>query len=390
MEYDFDKIIVRRGTNCVKWDECADAETIPMWVADMDFETAPCVQEAIRRRAAHGAFGYNYLPESFYRSIIDWQRRRHGWEVHREWILYTIGVVPALSAIIKGLTAQGDAVCFFIPAYNCFFSSVRNNDCRLVEEPLVWDAAAARYTIDFDHLEATFQRERVRLFVHCNPHNPSGRVWTSDEQKRLAELCRRYEVTIVADEIHCEFVDPDLGRPFLPFAPVAEAAGCRWVVAGAPSKAFNIAGLQMAYIIAADEMFRQRIDRAININETCDVNCFSFVALEAAYTKEGEAWLRQLVRYIYQNNQRFRQLMQEALPALPIAPLEGTYLAWVDVSTLTDDADALAERIKRDEKVWVNGSGMYGGRGFLRVNLACPRVLMEEGTRRLIRGLTST
>ena len=389
MTYDFDKVIPRRGTNCVKWDECPDADTIPMWVADMDFETAPCVTRAIQQRAEHGVFGYNLVPESFYDSIISWNRRRHQWSISREWLMYTIGVVPAVSAVIKGLTKPGDAVAFFTPAYNCFFSSVRNNGCRLVEEPLTWDAASTTYSIDFAHLEETLRREQIRLFVLCNPHNPTGRVWRQDELTRLAQLCRRYGVIVLSDEIHCEFVHPRLGRRYLPFAPIAESEGCAWVVTNAPNKAFNIAGLQTAYIVAADADFRTRIDRAINDNEVCDLNCFSFVALEAAYSADGEAWLDELVAYIYANYELFCQMVHAELPQLPIAPLEGTYLAWMDVSRLTSDADALAARIKEKEKVWVNGSGMYGGKGFLRVNLAAPRSLVEEGTSRLIRGLQS-
>ena len=389
MIYDFNKEIERRGTNCVKWDE-AEEGVLPLWVADMDFETAPCVQEAILQRAQHGVYGYNLVPESFYDAIIWWNSHRHGWTPRREWMLYTSGVVPAISAIIKGLCRPGDGVLFFTPAYNCFFSSVRNNGCRLVEFPLTWASTDEYYTIDFEALEQTIIREKPRLLLLCNPHNPTGRVWTFEELETLAQLCCRHDVIVLSDEIHCEFVDPELGRRYQPFAPIAEKSGCSWVIANAPNKAFNIAGLQTAYIVASDKDFRTRIDRAINDNEVCDINCFSFVALQAAYTPEGEEWLDQLVAYIYANYRFFRETMKAARPELPIAHLEGTYLAWVDVSSWAcqppydGSSERLAAELRQQRKVWINGGEMYGQGGFLRVNLATQRSRLAEALRRIL------
>lgn len=389
MIYDFNKEIERRGTNCVKWDE-AEEGVLPLWVADMDFETAPCVQEAILQRAQHGVYGYNLVPESFYDAIIWWNSHRHGWTPRREWMLYTSGVVPAISAIIKGLCRPGDGVLFFTPAYNCFFSSVRNNGCRLVEFPLTWASTDEYYTIDFEALEQTIICEKPRLLLLCNPHNPTGRVWTFEELETLAQLCCRHDVIVLSDEIHCEFVDPELGRRYQPFAPIAEKSGCSWVIANAPNKAFNIAGLQTAYIVASDDGFRTRIDRAINDNEVCDINCFSFVALQAAYTPEGEEWLDQLVAYIYANYRFFRETMKAARPELPIARLEGTYLAWVDVSSWAcqppydGSSERLAAELRQQRKVWINGGEMYGQGGFLRVNLATQRSRLAEALRRIL------
>lgn len=389
MIYDFNKEIERRGTNCVKWDE-AEEGVLPLWVADMDFETAPCVQEAILQRAQHGVYGYNLVPESFYDAIIWWNSHRHGWTPRREWMLYTSGVVPAISAIIKGLCRPGDGVLFFTPAYNCFFSSVRNNGCRLVEFPLTWASTDEYYTIDFESLEQMIIREKPRLLLLCNPHNPTGRVWTHEELETLAQLCCRHDVIVLSDEIHCEFVDPELGRRYQPFAPIAEKSGCSWVIANAPNKAFNIAGLQTAYIVASDKDFRTRIDRAINDNEVCDINCFSFVALQAAYTPEGEEWLDQLVAYIYANYRFFRETMKAARPELPIARLEGTYLAWVDVSSWAcqppydGSSERLAAELRLQRKVWINGGEMYGQGGFLRVNLATQRSRLAEALRRIL------
>ena len=377
MIYDFNKPVERRGTDCVKWDE-AEADALPLWVADMDFETAPCVQEAILQRARHGVYGYALVPDGFYDAIIWWQRERHGWKVQREWILYTSGVVPAVSAIIKGLCNPGDGVLTFTPAYNCFFSSIRNNGCRLVDFPLTWSPAEERYSIDFHALERALDHERPRLFLLC-----------------IATLCAARGITVLSDEIHCEFVHPGLGRRFLPFAPIADAVGCPWVIANAPNKAFNIAGLQTAYIITPDADVRARIDRAINDNEVCDINCFSFVALQAAYTPEGAEWLDQLNAYIYEGYQQFRKSMKSALPTLPIAHLEGTYLAWIDVRSLVaqppfnGSSERLAKRILQQQRVWINGGEMYGQAGFLRINLATQHMRLQTATSRLIEALKS-
>ena len=389
MKYDFDRLTLRRGTDCVKWDEAPSANVLPLWVADMDFETAPCVQEAIVQRARHGIYGYALVPASFFERIIWWNRHRHGWDIHRDHILYTSGVVPAVSAIIKALCRPGDGVLTFTPAYNCFFSSIRNNGTRLVNFPLTWSPADERYTIDFEALARVLRTERPSLFLLCNPHNPSGRVWTHEELTAVARLCAAEGITVLSDEIHCEFVHPSLGRRYVPFAPVAEAEGCRWVVANAPNKAFNIAGLQTAYIVAPDAEVRQRIDRALNVNEVCDINCFSFVALQAAYTEEGEQWLDQLVAYIFEGYETFRRDLKAAVPGLPVAHLEGTYLAWLDVSGLCADARELAGRLLTEQDLWVNPGNMYGQDGFLRVNLATQHQRLSEATRRLAAGLTS-
>ena len=386
MNYNFDQEIPRRGTNCVKWDE-AEEGVLPMWVADMDFETAPCVKEAVMRRAEHGVYAYNLIPQSFYDAITWWNSHRHGWSPRREWMLYTSGVVPAFSVIIQALVSPEESVLFFTPAYNCFFSSVRNNHSRAIEFPLTWNPMEETYTIDFDALEQTIARERPRLFLFCNPHNPTGRVWTLDELRRVAELCHRYDIILLSDEIHCEFIDPQLGRPYQPFVPIANDAGCQWVIANAPNKAFNTAGLMTAYIITPFDDLRERIDRRININEICDINCFSFIALQAAYTQEGEAWLDALVAYIFDNYRLFRRMMKDAFPNLPIAPLEGTYLAWMDVTAFPMTSDEISEYLRAKHKVWINGGEMYGKQGFMRINLASQRSRVEEGTRRIIEGL---
>ena len=379
MKYDFDKITQRRGTNSYKWDSTDDKEVLPMWVADMDFPTAPCIINALKKRVEHGIFGYTRVPEEYYDAVISWFSRRHHWKPRREWFIYTSGVVPALSAVIKALTNVGDKVLTLTPVYNCFFSSIRNNGCEL-------DSCALRYedntfSIDYEDLERRAADPKTTLMLLCNPHNPSGRVWTREELRRIGDICIKNNVVVVADEIHCELVHP--GFTYTPFASVSEEFQKHSVTCVAPSKAFNIAGLQIANIIVENYKWRQRIDKAININEVCDVNPFGVIATIAAYN-EGEEWLNQLLQYIHGNYLFFKDYCEEHLPQLPVAPLEGTYLAWMDCRSLGIPSEELEEELMKEAKLWLNAGSMYGkeGEGFMRWNLACPRQLVKEGLER--------
>ncbi|MBO4672812.1 MAG: pyridoxal phosphate-dependent aminotransferase [Bacteroidaceae bacterium] len=389
MKYDFDKIINRRSTNCVKWDELEDADVIPMWVADMDFETAPCILQALQERMKHGCFGYTLVPESYYEATIQWFSRRHGWLIDRKSFIYTSGVVPAISAIIKAMAIAGDKVLIQTPVYNCFFSSIRNNGCEIVENPLRREGTT--YRVDWEDFEAKCSDPMVKIFLLCNPHNPAGRVWTREELQRMGEICRRNNVFVISDEIHCEFVKPD-ARPYIPYASISEEFAQHSAVCVSPSKAFNIAGLQIANIIVPHQEIRQRVDKAININEVCDVNPFGVIALQAAYTDEGEEWLNELNEYIYGNYVMAKEMLQSALPHCPVTTLEGTYLLWLDIRATGRTSDEVANHLLRHAKVYVNPGTMYGqtaGEGFIRINLATRLNLVEEGIRRLISGISS-
>ncbi len=385
MKYDFDELIPRRGTNSYKWDSAADAGVLPLWVADMDFRTAPCIIEALRRRVEHGIFGYTRVPDAYYQAVIDWFGWRHGWQIDREWIIYTSGVVPALSAVIKALTDAGDRVLVQTPVYNCFFSSIRNNGCELVSNPLVRDGNT--YRMDFDDLERKAADPRTKLLLLCNPHNPVGRVWTHEELLRVGDICLRNGVRVVSDEIHCELTLP--GYEYIPFASLSEAFQANTITCLSPSKAFNIAGLQIANIVSSDEEVRRRIDRAININEVCDVNPFGVEALIAAYGR-GADWLEALKAYIYENYRCLCDYFAEHLPPLPVTKLEGTYLVWVDCRALRRSSAELAARLLERQKLWLNEGTMYGteGEGFLRINIACPRSRLLEALERLKAGVT--
>lgn len=378
--FDFDEIVPRRGTNSYKWDSAPDSRTLPMWVADMDFRTAPVIIEALKRRVEHGIFGYTRVPDEYFKAVTGWFARRHGWRFSEECILYTSGVVPALSAVIKALAEPGDSVIVQTPVYNCFFSSIRNNGCRIVENPLIY--SDGYYTMDFDDLERKASDGSVRLLLLCNPHNPAGRVWRRDELQRLGEICLRHGVTVVSDEIHCELTFP--GYSYTPFATVGREIFEKSVICCSPSKAFNTAGLQIANIMTPDADVRRRIDRAINVNEVCDVNPFGVEALIAAYTG-GEPWLDSLRQYLNDNYTELRAYFEENLPYLTVTRMEGTYLVWVDIRPLGIGADTLEERLLAEENLWFNSGTMYGTDGFLRINIACPRAVMMEGLERFRR-----
>lgn len=380
MKYDFDKTIDRRATNSYKWDSAPEG-VLPMWVADMDFRTAPAIIDALQKRVAHGIFGYTRVPDAYYDAVTSWFSRRHGWDIDREWIIYTSGVVPAVSAVIKALTVPGDKVIVQTPVYNCFFSSIRNNGCEIVSNPL--RRTADTYEMDFDALERCATDPRAKVMLLCNPHNPAGRVWTPDELTRLGNICLRNGVTVVADEIHCELVYQ--GFKYTPFASLSDAFLHRSVTCVSPSKAFNIAGLQIANIVAFDNDLRSCIDKAININEVCDVNPFGVAATIAAYN-EGEEWLNQLVDYLHGNYEAMAEFCRRELPEFPITRLEGTYLVWMDCSSLGMPSDALEHALLDDARLWLNAGTMYGaeGEGYMRWNIACPRSVMLDGLNRFL------
>ena len=388
MKCDFDELIERRGTDCVKWDErprvgehssgmTLSDNVIPLWVADMDFKAAPAILEAVKKRAEHGVFGYNIVPESYYEAVISWFRRRHHWEIQREWILYTTAVVPAMSCVIKALTMPGEKVLILSPAYNCFFSSIRNNGCEVLESVL--KRSQLSFEIDFDDFERKCADEKTTLFLLCNPHNPTGRVWTREELQCMYEICHRHGVKIASDEIHCELIMP--GYKFVPFGTITDDC----VVMNSPSKNFNTAGLQIANIICSHPSWRRRIDRAININEVCDVNPFGIVALQAAYN-ESEDWIGELNEYLWGNYQMLCDFAAQHLPQWKVCRLEGTYLPWVDISATDMSSQAYADRLLREAKVWVNPGTMYGpqsGEGYIRLNIATQRSRLQEALERI-------
>ena len=380
MKYNFDEIIQRRGTNSYKWDAAEDSDVLPMWVADMDFRTAPAIIEALHRRAEHGIFGYTKVPQAYYDATISWFHRKHRFTLHKDWILFTSGVVPALSAIIKALTSPGDKVLVQTPVYNCFFSSIRNDECEMVANELIYKDNI--YTVDYADFEQKAADPKVKVLLLCNPHNPVGRVWTREELQRIGEICLKNNVIVVSDEIHCDLVYES--NTHIPFASVSEQFLQNSVTCIAPTKTFNIAGIQVANIIAANAEIREKVDKALNVNEVCEINAFAVEALMAAYN-DGEEWLEELKNYLYANYTYLLNFFNTKLPGFSVIKLEATYLVWIDCSLLKQTSKEITEALLKKQKLWVNEGTMYGeaGEGFIRINIACPRQLLIEGLNRL-------
>lgn len=385
MAYDFDKLTVRRGTDCYKWDvDAPGSGVIPMWVADMDFEVAPKIVEALRRRADHAIFGYTKMPRSLDEAVTGWYSRRYGVSVNPEWLLYTPGVIPALSAIIK--TIAGDEGCGVLtqtPAYNHFFSSIRNNRCHLVENKLQMQGDT--YVVDFDDFERKAALPDTKIFLLCSPHNPVGRIWTREELRRMAEICKRHGVLVVADEIHSGIImKPNV---FVPFGGLGEELQDNAVIVSSCTKSFNVAGLQISYIVARDPELRKAIDRTININEVCDINAFGVVALQTAFN-ECEDWLSEMCDYVWGNYEVLRRFLSERLPSWGLSRLEATYLAWVDCRSTGLTSEQLGAKLLSEARVRVSSGDIYGEPGgFVRLNLATPRARLVEALGRVAKAM---
>ncbi len=381
MKYNFDTAPDRRGTNSYKWDSAPSPDVLPLWVADMDFAVYPGIQEALRRRMEHPVYGYVRVPDSYYDSVVNWFDRRHHFRMQREWIIYTIGVVPALSACLQALTQPGDKVLVQTPVYNCFFSSIRNSGCRVEDSPLVLHGN--RYEIDFDDLNRKAADPEVKVMVVCNPHNPSGRAFTREELQRVADICLKNHVFVLCDEIHNELTLP--GHHYTCMGTLGGEYVQNMALLTSPSKSFNTASLQIANITVADDNRRRRINKAINVNEVCDVNPFGVEALQAAYTPGGEEWLDELMQYINGNYQMMRAFFQEHLPQITVTEMEATYLPWVDCTALGKESLQIQKELLEQQHVWFNAGQMYTNgqhSPFVRINIACPRALLSEALSR--------
>lgn len=375
----FDFPVTRRATGSYKWDSSPADDIIPMWVADMDFRTAPAIIQALMQRVHHGVFGYTKVPETYFDAVIGWFNHQHRFVVEREHILFTTGVVPALSAVIKALTNPGDRIIIQSPVYNCFFSSVRNNDCELVDNPLLYRDGTYRF--DLRDLEKKVADPKTKLLILCNPHNPVGRCWTQEELLKLGEICFRHHITVISDEIHCDLVYEPHGH--VVFASLGAEFLANSVTLSSPSKAFNLAGLHVANIFCSNAAYRKQIDKALNINEVCEITPFAVDGLIAAYTESSE-WLFSLKKYICANYEYLLEYVNHYFAEIKILPLEATYLVWMDCSALNISVRNLAEQLKTTQHLWVNAGNVYGstGENFLRWNIACSRSQLQEALAR--------
>lgn len=383
--YQFDAFVERRNTDCIKFDLAArrglPEGTLSYWVADMDFETVPEIAEAIRERTRHNIYGYSMTGDGYYDAVIGWMRKRHGWETKKEWYFYTPGVVFAIGMAVRALTEEGDSVLIQRPVYYPFGMMIEKNGRRIVNSPLI-QAEDGRYHMDFEDFERKVVSEHVKLFILCNPHNPVGRVWTKEELLRVGEICVRHGVFVVSDEIHADFVWS--GHHHEVFAALKPEFADFTVTCTAPSKTFNLAGLQLSNIIASNRELRERVKQEIDKTGYDEPNLFGSIACEAAY-RYGETWLEELREYLEGNLTWFGEYLEENLPRIRYRKPEGTYLAWLDFREYGLTGESLDQKILNEAGLWLDGGTMFGeeGEGFQRFNLAASRPYLEKGLKQL-------
>ena len=382
MKYNFDRLLNRRETYSLKWD--VPENELPMWVADMDFETAPEISEAVAERAQHGIFGYTIVPDDWYEAVQSWWKERHRFLIKKEWLIFCTGVVPAISSIVRKLTTVGERIVLLTPVYNIFFNSVVNNGRYVTECPLVYEDGV--YSIDFSALEKELSDPQTTMLIFCNPHNPIGKIWSSEAMKKVGELCEKYHVLVVSDEIHCDLTDP--GKEYIPFASVSDTCRNNSITCIAPTKSFNIAGLQTAAVFVPDENLRNKVRKGLNTDEVAEPNVFAVTAAVAAWTK-GAPWLDSLREYLSENKRIAAEYLCREIPQAILVPSEATYLLWIDCSAITEDSERLAESIREKTGLYLCAGSEYGKAGvqFLRMNIACPKAVLEEGLGRLKKGI---
>lgn len=378
-KYNFDNLVDRRKTNSVKW-RMVSEDSIPLWVADMDFSTADEVVDAILKRAQFGTFGYSLVPDEYYEAEVNWWTKRHSTKIEKTWIEEITGVIPALSSAVHALVKEGENVIVQTPVYQYFNSSVINNGANVVRNELI--KGINGYEIDFNNFEELASDEKTTMFILCNPHNPVGRLWTKEELTRLGEICLRNNVTVVSDEIHRDLV---LEGEYIPFLSISDDFAMNSVTCTAPSKTFNLAGLKVANMIIPDLEKKKRINRSINIKEVGEPGVFGIEGLISAYTY-GEDWLNQVLEYIKSNRDFAVKFLEDNLSKIEITKLEATYLLWIDVSSYIDDSTDLQNKLLEKAKIRVNTGANYSDLTdkFIRINLATSKKILEEGLSRLV------
>ena len=381
-KYDFDTPVDRRNTDSLKWD--VEANELPMWVADMDFKTAPEIRKAISDRLEHGVFGYSDLTDEWYRAYQSWWSNRHGLNIEKEWLIFSTGVIPSLSSIVRKLTTPNEKVIIQTPVYNIFFNSIVNNGCRPLESPLRYENG--RYSMDFEDLEKKMADPQAALMILCNPHNPVGKIWDKEDLARVGELAKKYGVTVVSDEIHCDITLP--GKQYVPFASVSDTCRDISITCIAPTKAFNIAGMQTSAVVVANPFLRHKVWRALNTDEVAEPNSFAQVVTEAAFNEGGE-WLDEMREYVFDNRRIAEDFIEREIPAVKAVSAEATYLMWLDISSLGKSSDEVAAFIRKETGLYVTEGLEYGeaGRFFLRMNVACTKETLKDGLNRLKEGV---
>ncbi|MBN2984050.1 MalY/PatB family protein [Cohnella algarum] len=386
MKEQFDRIIPREGTRSVKWDPeflsfiKADG-TLPMWVADMDFAAPEAVRTALQERVAHGVFGYPFADSAYYDAVIYWHRKRHGWSIQKDWITITPGIVPALNFLVLALTEPGEGVIIQEPVYGPFREAVESHGRKLFNNRLV--SENGYYRMDLADLERKAADPETKLLILCSPHNPVGRVWKEEELRQVGDICRRHGIVVVSDEIHGDLILP--GSRHIPFASLGDECAELSIVCTAPSKTFNVPGLQTSNLIIPNPELKKKLDKQLNLFHVGGANVLGLTATAAAYSPEGEQWLDELLLYLDGNAQRIAEELARTLPSVRYLKPEGGYLAWLDFRDLSGDDKQLEQRMKQEAKVLLSPGPIFGegGEGFMRLNYGCPRSILDEALSRI-------
>ena len=384
MKYNFNEMIDRRGTDCLKYDFSAERGkpegVLPLWIADMDFQAPPLVLERLSEVVNHGIFGYSDSKTDYILALKNWFEKRFQWSIQEEWLIKTPGIVFAIAAAIHAFTKEGEAVLIQQPVYYPFRETILENERKLVNSPLI--RRGDRYEIDFEDFEDKIIQEKVKLFIFCSPHNPVGRVWKEEELKRIGEICLKHGVIVVSDEIHCDFVYP--GHKHTVFASISKEISNITITCTAPSKTFNIAGLQISNIIIENPLFREKIKKAIGRTGYSQVNQIGLAACQAAY-EGGEEWLEELKLYLKENVDYTRTFLKENLPKVMLIEPEGTYLLWLDFKAYNLTEKEREELMLKKAGLWLDSGSMFGpdGKGYERINIACPRAVLDKALHQL-------
>lgn len=381
-KYNFDELTNRRNTNSVKWN--VEEDKLPMWIADMDFKTAPEIQAALEARVTSGIYGYTEPGDDWYEAYINFFEERHHFMIAKDWLVFSAGVVPTISSTVRKLTSVGDNVVVLSPVYNIFYNSIINNQRNILQVPLLYKEN--EYSIDWENLEIALKDKKTTLLIFCNPANPISKIWSREELEQLGKLCEENSVPVLSDEIHCELVRP--GKEYIPFASVNETNLYNSIMAIAPTKTFNLAGIQTSAIVIANPELRKKVVRQINTDEVAEPNVFSCPAAIAAFN-EGKEWLDELREYLFSNRDYVKAYLENNIPELTLVDGDATYLLWINIDKLNTNSEEFTSFLKEEANLIVNEGKEYGGNGdhFIRLNVACPRARLEEGLKRLHQGV---
>lgn len=380
MMFDFDKIIERRNTDSLKWNVLENE--LPMWVADMDFESCPSVREALQKKVDQGIYGYSVIPKEWYEAYVSWWKNEHDILIPKDYLSFSTGVIPVISSAVRRLTHPNENVIIQTPVYNIFCNSILNNGARVLENPLKYDIDSNDYDMDFEDLEKKLALPQTTLMILCNPQNPAGKIWSRSTLEKVGALCKKYQVNVICDEIHCDIVEP--GKKYVPFASVSEDCREVSITCIAPTKAFNIAGLQTAAFFSFNKRLFNIVNRGINTDEVAEGNVFAVDAAVAAFTK-GREWLCQLNKYIQENKEYAASFIASEIPAIKITKTDATYLLWADISALSKDSVTFCKFVRKNTGLYISNGLQYGSlcNSFVRINVACPKSVLQDGLSRL-------